>query len=110
VAKRNKVFSASFGDKYSALCIKRTKKSESESAALCYPVPMQDKSIDGALLAPRKNIIRGRLDGLAHVEALLLLRGVDMPRVLPVKRPDAARRGHMSRMVLYQPPFPLTRT
>lgn len=61
---------------------------------------MQDKSIDGALLALRKQIIRENLDGLEHVEALLLLRGVDMPAVLPAKLPDAARRGHMRLMVL----------
>ena len=60
---------------------------------------MQDKSIDGALLALRKQIIRGDLDGLAHVEALLVLRGVQMPAVLPPKRPDAARRGHMTMMI-----------
>jgi hypothetical protein len=61
---------------------------------------MQDKSIDGALLALRKQIIRGKLDGLEHVEALLLMRGVDLPRVMPPKRPDAARRGHMARLVI----------
>jgi hypothetical protein len=56
---------------------------------------MQDKSINGALLALRKQIIRGNMDGLEHVEVLLALRGVDMPRVMPPKRSDAARRGHM---------------
>lgn len=61
---------------------------------------MQDKSINGALLALRKQIIRGDLDGLAHVEALLVLRGVDLPAVLPAKRQDAARRGHMSALIL----------
>ena len=61
---------------------------------------MQDKSINGALLALRKQIIRGDLDGLAHVEALLVLRGADLPAVLPAKRQDAARRGHMAVMVL----------
>lgn len=61
---------------------------------------MQDKSINGALLALRKNIIRGNLDGLAHVEALLTLRGVHMPAVLPAKKPDVAKCGHMSRWVL----------
>jgi len=57
---------------------------------------MQDKSIDGALLALRKQIIRGDLDGLAHVEALLTLRGVHMPAVLPAKRKDVAGKGHMA--------------
>ena len=61
---------------------------------------MQDKSIDGALLALRKVIIRGNLDGLAHVEALLLLRGVHMPAVLPAKKADVAKRGQMTRLVL----------
>jgi methyl coenzyme M reductase subunit C len=61
---------------------------------------MQDKSIDGALLALRKNIIRGNLDGLAHVEALLILRQVHMPAVLPAKKADVARRGQMTRLVM----------
>ncbi|GAA6199211.1 hypothetical protein [Aquicoccus sp. SU-CL01552] len=61
---------------------------------------MQDKSIDNALLALRKQIIRGNRDGLEHVEALLRLRGVDMPRVLPAKRSDVARRGHMTLLIL----------
>ena len=60
---------------------------------------MQDKSIDGASLALRKIIIRGNLDGLAHVEALLALRDVHMPAVLPAKKADVAKRGHMSRLV-----------
>ena len=60
---------------------------------------MQDKSIDGALLALRKTIIRGNLDGLAHVEALLSLRNVHMPAVLPAKKVDVAKSGHMSRLV-----------
>ena len=61
---------------------------------------MQDKTITNALLALRKQIIRGNLDGLHHVEALLTARNVDMPRVLPAKRQDAARRGYMSMLVL----------
>jgi len=61
---------------------------------------MQDKTINSALLALRKQIIRGKLDGLTHVEALLMMRGVDMPAVLPAQRPDVARRGHMAAMVL----------
>ena len=56
---------------------------------------MQDKTIDSALLALRKHIIRGDLDGLEHVEALLTARGVAMPRVMAAKRPDVARRGYM---------------
>ncbi len=61
---------------------------------------MQDKTINNALLALRKQIIRGDGAGQDHVEALLILRGVDMPRVLPAKRKDVARKGHMSKLVL----------
>ncbi|MGC1506319.1 MAG: hypothetical protein WA782_19545 [Sulfitobacter sp.] len=61
---------------------------------------MQDRTIDGALLALRKQIIRGKLDGLAHVEALLTLRGVHMPRVLPAKRKDIASKGVMAHLAL----------
>ena len=61
---------------------------------------MQDKTINNALLALRKQIIRGDLDGLAHVEALLMMRGVPMPAVLPAKRKDVARKGHMAAMIL----------
>ena len=61
---------------------------------------MQDKSIDGALLALRKQIIRGDIDGLAHVEALLALRGVHMPAVLPAKRKDVAGKGVMAAIIL----------
>jgi len=61
---------------------------------------MQDKSINSALLALRKQVIRGDLDGLAHVEALLMMRGVDMPAVLPAKRKDVARKGHMAALIL----------
>lgn len=61
---------------------------------------MLDKSIDGALLALRKQITREGQDGLEHVEALLRMRGVDMPRVMPAKRQDVAKRGHMRLLVL----------
>ena len=61
---------------------------------------MQDKTINNALLALRKQIIRGDGDGLAQVEKLLDLRGVDMPRVLPAKRPDVARRGQARQVIL----------
>ena len=54
---------------------------------------MQDKTISNALLALRKQIIRGDSDGLAQVETLLRMRSVDMPRVLPAKRSDVARKG-----------------
>jgi len=61
---------------------------------------MQNKTINGALLALRKQIIRGNLDGLNHVEALLRLRGVQMPHVMPAKRSDVARRGQMRIIIL----------
>ena len=60
---------------------------------------MQDKSINNALLALRKQIIRENLDGLAEVETLLRLRGVAMPAVLPPKKADAARQGIMRLIV-----------
>ena len=63
-------------------------------------VGMQDKTINNALLALRKQIIRGDDEGLNHVESLLRMRGVDMPRVMPPKRKDVARRGLMSALVL----------
>jgi hypothetical protein len=91
---------ASSVSKYPALCIKRTNNLADFSARVNHLWAMQDKSINGALLALRKRIIRGDLDGLAHVQALLVLRGEDMPAVLPAKRPDAARRGHMALIVL----------
>lgn len=61
---------------------------------------MLDKSIDGALLALRKQIIRGDGVGLEHVEALLILRRVQMPRVMPAKKPDVARRGMLNLLLL----------
>lgn len=38
---------------------------------------MLDKPIDSALLNLRRHIIRGNPDGLDHVEALLVHRGID---------------------------------
>jgi len=61
---------------------------------------MQDKTINNALLALRKQIIREGGNGLGHVEALLQMRGADIPRVLPLKRKDVAGRGLMARLVL----------
>ena len=48
----------------------------------------------------RKQTIREGRDGLDHVEALLRLRGVDMPEVRSKRAPDAARRGEAQRIVL----------
>lgn len=61
---------------------------------------MQDKTNDNALLALRKQIIRGDGDGLAHVEALLVQRGVHMTAVLPAKSKDVAGKGMMSLLVI----------
>lgn len=61
---------------------------------------MQDRTIDNALLALRKQIIREKLEGLEHVEALLAIRGVAMPRVMPAKAANTARRCAMRLMVL----------
>jgi len=60
---------------------------------------MQDRSIDNALLALRKQIIRDSLDGLDHVEALLQMRGVAPPKGKP-KPANAARKGGMASMIL----------
>ncbi len=60
---------------------------------------MLDKTIDSALLNLRKKLIRGDGEGLEHVEALLRLRRIDPPRVLPTKRNDAAKCGHMTMMI-----------
>jgi hypothetical protein len=55
-----------------------------------------------ALLHLRAQIIPDRLDGLAHVNALLAQRGVDPAAQLvrAKRRPDAARRGMMRIVVL----------
>ncbi len=57
---------------------------------------MLDKTITSALLNLRVQIIRGKLDGLGHVEALLVARGVDLPSV-PRK---IAQRRDTSRLAL----------
>ena len=63
---------------------------------------MLDKTITSALLNLRSQIIRGKLDGLEHVNALLVARGVDpAAHIVRAKRKgDAARRGIMRMMVL----------
>jgi hypothetical protein len=63
---------------------------------------MSERSTDCSLLALRKQLIRGDGVGLEHVEALLVMRGVALPCVLPAKRPDAARMGAMRRLLLGQ--------
>ena len=61
---------------------------------------MLNKSIDGALLALRKQIIRGDGKGLEHVEALLAMREVECPVVLPARCATTVRKGQMRSMIL----------
>ena len=63
---------------------------------------MLDKTITSALLNLRAQIIRDKLEGLEHVNALLVARGVDpAAHIVRAKRKgDAARRGIMRMMVL----------
>jgi hypothetical protein len=59
---------------------------------------MQDKSINKALLALRKAMIQDNLDGLGYVKALIVLRGVELPRVM-VRCAPVAKRNAMRRLV-----------
>lgn len=61
---------------------------------------MQDKTIDSALLELRKQIVRANGECLAHVEALCLMRGLELRRVAPARRKDAARKGETARLVI----------
>lgn len=63
---------------------------------------MLDKTITNALIALRKKIIRNSLDGLVHVDALLVARGIDpaKQRIGPKRKPDQARQGLMRLMVI----------
>lgn len=72
---------------------------------------MQDKTITNALLALRKQIIRGDGQGLEHVVALLDAQNVHMPRVLPHRSELVARSGEMRRIILgalCEQPMPLS--
>ena len=61
---------------------------------------MQDKTINNALIALHKEMTRNGLEGLSHVEALLALRGVDLPSY-PKRLPTKGQyKGRMRRMVL----------
>ena len=60
---------------------------------------MQDRTIDSALLNLRKQIAQGDGVGLAHVEALLRQRGVEMRTVSRV-RMKATRSGVLTHMIL----------
>ncbi|MFN3824947.1 MAG: hypothetical protein ACK4RN_13280 [Pseudorhodobacter sp.] len=61
---------------------------------------MLDKTIDSALLALRRQVIREGGDGLDHVEALLVMRVVPMPAFSPRNRSDVARKGLMRLLLL----------
>ncbi|MCA3447379.1 MAG: hypothetical protein INF93_11780 [Rhodobacter sp.] len=63
---------------------------------------MLDKTVIGALLRLRVQVIHDRLDGHAHVNALLAQRGVDPAAhlVRAKRRPDAARKGSTRAVVL----------
>ena len=63
---------------------------------------MLDKTIDSALLALRKQVIRGDGNGLCHVEALLWQRGInpDSHIVRAKRKADAAYKGLMRVIVL----------
>ncbi|QIE44798.1 hypothetical protein G5B38_04235 [Pseudohalocynthiibacter aestuariivivens] len=95
------IFKASPGI-FSALCIKRTNNLAESCGHVKHNGTMQDKTINNALLELRKQMIRANENnmGVDFVEALLQMRCVHMPAVLPAKRKDAARRGHMSVMIL----------
>lgn len=60
---------------------------------------MQDKTITNALIALRKQIIRGNLDGLAHVEALLALRQVPLVHV-PRRKPADSCKQREAKMIM----------
>lgn len=61
---------------------------------------MLDKTIDSTLQNLRRDLIRNGGDGLKHVEALMRLRGIPMPRVMPKQSPDRAGHGVMKVMIL----------
>ena len=60
---------------------------------------MQDRTIDNALLALRKQIVLADGKGQEQVEALLAMRGVPLPGVRRRGRPPG-RWGQISRLVL----------
>lgn len=82
---------------FSALCIKRTNNLADFCAVVDHHNDMQDKTIDNALLALRRQIIRSEGDGLDHVEALLTQRGVRIPRAVQI---SPLSRGECKRLVL----------
>lgn len=58
---------------------------------------MQDRTINNALLALRRQIIRSEGDKLEHVEALLVQRSVRIPRAVQI---SPMSRGECRRLVL----------
>ena len=61
---------------------------------------MKDKTINNTLIALHKEMTRNGLEGLPHVEALLTIRGVDLPSY-PKRLPTNGQyKGRMRRMVL----------
>ena len=61
---------------------------------------MLDKTITSALLQLRAQIIRGRLDGLDHEEALLAARGVALPHVPRPHASNSLPRLGMTRLLV----------
>ena len=61
---------------------------------------MLDKTIDSALANLRAQIIRGKLDELSQVEALMQFRGLSLQDVPRPRRADSARKGAMRLIVL----------
>ena len=63
---------------------------------------MLDKTITSALINLRRQIIRGKLDGLPHIDALLVQRGID-PAAHRVGQPmpsDRCRSGEVRVIIL----------
>lgn len=61
---------------------------------------MLDKTITNALLQLRSQIVRGNLDSLCHVEALLRARGADLPRVARPHAGNSLSRHAMRRLLV----------
>ena len=61
---------------------------------------MLDKSIDSALQALRRQMIREGQNGLCHVEALLRLRGIRLAKVPPPMPDDCLHYGAVRPIVL----------
>ncbi len=86
---------------FAALCSKRTKKSESFLHLIGHFSRMLDKTIGSALLNLRRQIVRGGLDGLPHVEALLVVRGINPSchRIAPPRAPNMFPRRELRRLI-----------